>query len=173
MRTAISGPLGTKASIAAPTAAPATVPRERSTALAKTEPRSGFITSVTVSGTQNQCSPSRSQAAAPTSFPIETGVIDQSTPAGPIRGVWAKIQLDPQRVRVLVTAPLPAATRALDPAGTEAHLRTVPEWADAQGATLAVNANFFSKVIARPPGEADPGEGRGGGERPAGAVSAL
>ncbi|WP_438480753.1 phosphodiester glycosidase family protein [Oleiharenicola lentus] len=88
---------------------------------------------------------------------IESGVIDETTAAGPIRGHWAKVHLDQPRVHLTVTAPLATEVKAKDPANTEAHLRTVPEWAEKNQLTLAVNANFFSKVIQRAPDEKDPG----------------
>lgn len=76
-------------------------------------------------------------AAAPLLF----GTIETTSPAGPVRGWWAKVHLDNPAVHAGVTGP--AIATAGDPAGTEAKLTPVNEWAEAHGATLAVNANFF------------------------------
>lgn len=74
--------------------------------------------------------------------PLLFGPIETTSPAGPVHGWWAKVNLDDPAVHVGVTAPvIPAAG---DPAGTEAKLAPVNEWAEAHGATLAVNANFFA-----------------------------
>jgi hypothetical protein len=87
--------------------------------------------------------------------PIETGVIERTTPDGPVRGLWAKIRLTDPAVEIVTTAPL--APDAANPSGTEARLMTVPKWAEAEGTTLAVNANFFGGVVKPAPGEKDPG----------------
>ena len=73
--------------------------------------------------------------------PLVFGSIETKTPAGPVRGWWAKVHLDHPGVRLDTTAPL--ATRADLPPGTEAQLLPVIEWAEANGTTLAVNANYF------------------------------
>lgn len=79
--------------------------------------------------------------AAPAAEPLLFGSIETTSPAGPVRGWWAKVHLDNPAVHAGVTGPLVAAPG--DPAGTEARLLPVNEWAEAQKATLAVNANFF------------------------------
>ncbi|MDI1318715.1 MAG: phosphodiester glycosidase family protein [bacterium] len=73
--------------------------------------------------------------------PLLFGSIETTSPAGPVRGWWAKVHLDNPAVHAGVTEPL--VVTAADPAGTEAKLIPVNEWAAAHGATLAVNANFF------------------------------
>jgi len=86
---------------------------------------------------------------------IETGVIERTLPEGPVHGLWAKVRLDDPAVKIIVTGPLAAG--AVYPAGTEARLTTVPQWADAEHTTLAVNANFFAGSVPPAPGEKDPG----------------
>lgn len=86
---------------------------------------------------------------------IETGIIERTTPDGPVRGLWAKVHLDHRGVDVVVTGPL--APDPANPPGTEARLVTVPAWAEAQHTTLAVNANFFAGADKPKPGEKDPG----------------
>ncbi|MBI2497666.1 MAG: phosphodiester glycosidase family protein [Opitutae bacterium] len=54
-----------------------------------------------------------------------------------------------------MTAPLPAGGSY--PAGTEAVLVPVSEWGGAGQATLAINANFFSKTLTPSAGAPDPG----------------
>jgi hypothetical protein len=78
----------------------------------------------------------------PPSSPIETGSIERTSPDGPVRGRWAKVRLDHPAVQILVTGPM--APGASDPRGTETHLTTVPDWAAATHAALAVNANFYA-----------------------------
>lgn len=78
---------------------------------------------------------------APAREPLVFGSIETRTPAGPVRGWWAKIHLDAPGVRLDATAPL--ATRDALPPGTEARLLPVNEWAETNGATLAINASFF------------------------------
>lgn len=73
--------------------------------------------------------------------PLLFGSIEMSTPDGPVRGWWAKIRLDDPRVRLDSTAPI-SEPFAEYPAA-ETRLQTVPEWAEAHGATLAINASFF------------------------------
>lgn len=73
--------------------------------------------------------------------PLRFGTVETSSPDGPLRGWWAMIRLDDPRVRLDSTAPLAAPVP--DYPATETQLQTVPEWAEAHGATLAVNANFF------------------------------
>lgn len=73
--------------------------------------------------------------------PLTFGSIETTVPEGPLRGWWARIRLDDPRVRVDSTAPL-AETIAEYPAA-ETKLETVPDWAEAHGATLAINASFF------------------------------
>lgn len=87
--------------------------------------------------------------------PIETGVIERTLPDGPVRGLWAKIRLGDPKVEIVTTNPLTAD--ASNPPGTEARLRTVAEWAEAERTTLAVNANFFAGAVLPAPGEKDPG----------------
>ena len=88
--------------------------------------------------------------------PIEVGSFVETTPDGPMRGYWAKVRLNHPKVTVRVTEPL-SATESAEPVGTEALLKPVGEWRQAGGATLAVNANFFAKLI---PGETnDPNRG--------------
>jgi hypothetical protein len=84
--------------------------------------------------------------------PMVFGSLETETAAGPVRGWWAKVQLDHPAVRVGVTEP--PRVGAGDPAGTEAKLLPVNSWAEANGATLAVNAGFFGLVDPKPlPGE--------------------
>lgn len=84
--------------------------------------------------------------------PIVYGTIETQTAAGPLRGFWAKIHLDAPAVRVGATEPLTPA--AGDPAGTEVKLLPVNQWAQANGATLAINASFFAMINPKPgPGE--------------------
>ncbi|MBA4138161.1 MAG: hypothetical protein C0518_12665 [Opitutus sp.] len=90
---------------------------------------------------------------APARDPLTFGSIETTTPDGPLRGWWAKIRLDDPRVRLDSTAPL--GTPMPDVPDAEATLQTVPDWAEAQGATLALNANFFGLV--RDPKKASPG----------------
>lgn len=87
--------------------------------------------------------------------PIETGVIERTLPEGAVRGMWAKVHLTNPTVEIVVTKPL--APDPANPPGTEARLRTVPEWAEAEHTTLAVNANFFAGAVTPAPGEKDPG----------------
>lgn len=91
----------------------------------------------------------------PQSTAIETGEIELTVSAGPVRGCWAKVHLDAPGVHVLVTEPL-AGTEA-NPPGTEARLLTVPKWADAHHTTLAINANFFARAAKLAKDEPDPG----------------
>ena len=84
--------------------------------------------------------------------PLVFGSIEMQTAAGPVRGWWAKIHLDYPGVRLDVTAPL-AAKNDLPP-GTEAKLLPVNEWAQANGATLAVNAGFFDMLTDPKPASA-------------------
>lgn len=86
---------------------------------------------------------------------IETGTIEHTLPDGPVRGLWAKVRLDHPAVEIVVTGPL--APEAVNPPGTEARLTTVPQWAEAEHTTLAVNANFFGGIVPPVPGEKDPG----------------
>ena len=86
------------------------------------------------------------------SEPLVFGSIEMQTAAGPVRGWWAKIHLDHPGVRLDVTAPL-AAKNDLPP-GTEAKLLPVNEWAQANGATLAVNAGFFDMLTDPKPASA-------------------
>lgn len=90
--------------------------------------------------------------------PIEVGLIDRKTADGPVHGYWAKVHLDDPAVEIRVTAPLPAGGPY--PAGTEAVLVPVSEWGGAGQATLAINANFFSKALTLPAGTPDPGWAR-------------
>jgi hypothetical protein len=86
--------------------------------------------------------------------PLTFGSIETSSPDGPLRGWWARIRLDDPRVRVDSTAPL--AERLPERSETEARLLPIPEWAEAQGTTLAVNASFFGMLQETPrtvPGE--------------------
>lgn len=80
-------------------------------------------------------------AAALARDPLLFGSIEMNSPDGPVRGWWAKIRLDDPRVRLDSTAPL--AEPVPDFPATETRLLPVPDWAEAQGATLAVNASFF------------------------------
>ena len=73
--------------------------------------------------------------------PLLFGSIETASPDGPVRGWWAKVRLDDPRVRLDSTAPL--AEKITDYPSAEAKLQTVPDWAEAHGATLAVNASFF------------------------------
>lgn len=86
---------------------------------------------------------------------IETGVIERTLPEGPVRGLWAKVRLLDPAVEIVITVPL--AADASNPAGTEARLMTVPKWAEAEGTSLAVNANFFGGVVQPARDEKDPG----------------
>ena len=87
--------------------------------------------------------------------PIEVGSIERINADGPIRGYWAKVRLDHPAVEIVVTGPL--APDAVNPPGSEARLTTVPQWAEAERMTLAVNANFFGGIVPPVPGEKDPG----------------
>ena len=78
---------------------------------------------------------------APAREPLVFGSIETRTPAGPVRGWWAKIHLDQRGVRLDTTAPL--ATKDGLPSGTEARLLPVNEWAEANSTALAINASFF------------------------------
>jgi hypothetical protein len=73
--------------------------------------------------------------------PLTFGSIETMTPNGPLRGWWARIRLDDPRVRFDSTAPLPEPMSEYPEA--ETRLQTVPDWAEANGATLAINASFF------------------------------
>jgi len=85
--------------------------------------------------------------------PLVFGSIELQTAAGPVRGWWAKIHLDQAGVRLDSTAPL--AAQADLPPGTEAKLLPVNEWAEANGATLAVNASFFDLRLDPRPASAE------------------
>ncbi len=87
--------------------------------------------------------------------PIETGVIEQTTPDGPVRGIWARIRVDHPAVEIVVTGRRPPAET--NPAGTEARLLTVEDWAEAERLVLAVNANFFGGTEVLAAGARDPG----------------
>ena len=78
---------------------------------------------------------------APAREPLVFGSVETKTPAGPVRGWWAKIHLDQRGVRLDTTAPL--ATKDGLPSGTEARLLPVNEWAEANSTALAINASFF------------------------------
>lgn len=85
--------------------------------------------------------------------PITFGAIERHPAAGPVRGLWARVPLDHPAVKVGVTAPHVPTTD--DPPGTEARLLPVNTWAEANGATLAINASFFGLINPKPaPGEA-------------------
>ncbi len=73
--------------------------------------------------------------------PLTFGSIETTVPEGPLRGWWARIRLDDPRVRVDSTAPL--AEKIAEYPAAETKLQTVPDWAEAHGATLAINASFF------------------------------
>lgn len=91
-------------------------------------------------------------AAAWAREPMVFGTIEQQSAAGPVRGWWAKVHLDDPAVRIGATEPL--APAAGDPPGTEARLLPVDRWAEANGATLAINASFFGLINPQPgPGE--------------------
>lgn len=84
--------------------------------------------------------------------PISFGTIEQQTASGPIHGLWAKVHLDDSAVRVNATEPYTPTSE--DPAGTEVKLLPVNTWAEANGATLAINASFFGMINPKPgPGE--------------------
>lgn len=87
------------------------------------------------------------------SGPLVFGSIELQTAAGPVRGWWAKIHLDHPGVRLDTTAPLAAKTDL--PQGTEAKLLPVNEWAEANGATLTVNASFFDLRLDPRPASAE------------------
>ncbi len=87
--------------------------------------------------------------------PIEVGSIERTIADGPIRGYWARVRLDHPAVEIRVTAPLPAGESF--PPGTEAILTPVSAWGGAGRATLAINANFFAKVLQPAEGKPDPG----------------
>lgn len=90
--------------------------------------------------------------AARAAEPIVHGTIELQTAAGPLRGFWARIHLDAPGIHVGATEPLTPA--ADDPAGTEVKLLPVNQWAQANGATLAINASFFAMINPKPgPGE--------------------
>jgi exopolysaccharide biosynthesis protein len=80
--------------------------------------------------------------------PIRVTTLTQQTPDGPQRIFVARVDLRDPRVDVRVTAPL--QRRPDDPPGSEARLRSVPEWAEQAGATLAINANFFTRLANAP-----------------------
>lgn len=85
--------------------------------------------------------------------PLVFGSIEMQTAAGPVRGWWAKIHLDHPGVRLDATAPL-AARDGLPP-GTEAKLLPVNDWAEANGATLAINAGYFGLLLDPKPASAE------------------
>jgi len=89
----------------------------------------------------------------PAREPLVFGSLETKTAAGPVRGWWAKIHLDQPGVRLDATAPL--APRDGLPPGTEAELLPVNEWAEANGATLAINAGFFGLLTDPQPASAD------------------
>jgi hypothetical protein len=78
------------------------------------------------------------------SEPLLYGSIETKTAAGPVRGWWAKIHLDGAGVRLDSTAPLTEPVKEFPAA--EAKLQTVPDWAEAHGTTLAINASFFDPL---------------------------
>lgn len=91
-------------------------------------------------------------AAAPAAVasPITVGVIDRSTPAGPVRGHWATVDLRDPRVEIIVTAPVPASvTRNGQP--VQAVLTPTDVWAKQTNVDLAINANFFGHAGKLPP----------------------
>lgn len=79
--------------------------------------------------------------SAPARDPLTFGSIETISPDGPIRGWWARIRLDDPRARLDSTAPL--AEPLMEYPEAETTLQTVPDWAEANKATLAINANFF------------------------------
>ncbi len=69
---------------------------------------------------------------------------------GPVRGWLAEIDLGDPDLEVVVTAPRDDA----EPEMAEAVMVSVPDWANAHGLQLAINANFFGGDNL-PPGETD------------------
>lgn len=76
------------------------------------------------------------------SSPIDITEISRTLPAGPIRGWLATIRLSNPHIQPIVSDF--AGVSPTDPPNTEAHLQTLSDFVDATGATVAVNASFFS-----------------------------
>lgn len=89
-------------------------------------------------------------AAGPASArePIKVEALSEAGPDGPLRIFVARVELRDPRVEIRVSGPV--APQPGDPPGTEARLETVPDWMDREGATLAVNANFFARLAGGP-----------------------
>lgn len=81
--------------------------------------------------------------------PIRVETLAETLADGPVRVFVARVDLRDPRVEVRVSGPV--EPRPGDPTGTEARLETVPDWSEREGATLAVNANFFAPLAGAPP----------------------
>lgn len=84
--------------------------------------------------------------------PIEVTAFRRDCSDGPIRGLIAEVLLDDPLVDMVVSAPVVPPLSEGD-----SILTGVDEWAESQGVTLAVNANFFSLMAPLPDGRR-PGE---------------
>lgn len=86
---------------------------------------------------------------------IEITPIELSTPDGLARGYVAEVDLTSERVQILVTRPLGAEQLSASalPTGTQALLETTSAWATREGATLAINANYFGWLGGKKSGE--------------------
>lgn len=80
--------------------------------------------------------------------PVRVTTLAQAVADGPQRIFVARIDLRDPRVEVRVSGP--ADPRPDDPPGIEARLESVPQWAEREGATLAINANFFARLTGAP-----------------------
>jgi len=80
--------------------------------------------------------------------PIRVETLSESIPEGPLRIFVARVDLRARHLQVRVTGP--TKPRAGDPPGTESHLESVPQWMQREGASFAVNANFFAKLAGAP-----------------------
>jgi hypothetical protein len=81
---------------------------------------------------------------SPSSSPVRVEAQDRETPGGPVRAWIARIDLTDPRVSFVVTGPM--ERRADDPPRAEARLVPTDVWAEAVGASLAVNAGFFARL---------------------------
>ena len=76
----------------------------------------------------------------PPDAPIRVARVTGMSPEGPVAGWLARIDLDHPDLRLLTTAPAPAGSPG------ETRLQPVDDWAAANDAALAVNANFFGDI---------------------------
>ena len=80
--------------------------------------------------------------------PIQVTTLAETSAAGPQRIFVARVDLRHPDVDRRV--PGRATPRPGDPKGTESRLETVPDFARRVGATLAINANFYSRLPGAP-----------------------